>query len=159
MSSTDRGTAPVRNVVGRHHRRMIPASEAALLPLTTDDDVLERVRALVGHAMRRQFWLMFLDDEQRQLPILMPTDLPRRPRRGDAHRFGEFLSDLVEVVGASSVIVTYERRAGDELSDSDLEWLRMARKGCRLAGVPLRGPLLAHRRGVRWVAADDLGVE
>ena len=138
---------------------MIPASEAALIPLITDDDVLQRVQTLIGHGIRRQFWLMFLDDEQRQLPLLMPTDLPRRPRGADAHRFGEFLSDLVEVVEASAVIVTYERPSSHELTESDLEWLRIARSGCRLAGIPMRGPLLAHRGGVRWVAADDLGVD
>jgi hypothetical protein len=138
---------------------MISASQAALVPLTTDADVLERVQSLIGHGIRRQFWLMFLDEEHRQLPLLMPTDLPRRPRRDDAHRFGEFLSDLVEVVEASAVVLTYERPSSDELTETDLAWLRLARSGCRLAGVALRGPLLAHRTGVRWIAADDLGVE
>ncbi|CAN5136125.1 hypothetical protein BH11ACT3_BH11ACT3_08270 [soil metagenome] len=138
---------------------MIPASEAALVPLVSDDDVLERVTVLVGHGIRRQAWLMFLDDENRQLPLLMPTDLPRKPRRDDAHRFAEFLSDLVEVVDAAAVVLTLERPASEELTEADLAWLRMMRSGCRIAGVRLRGPLLAHRSGVRWIAADDLGID
>lgn len=132
------------------------ASDATLLPLTHDADVLERVSVLLGRAFRRQIWLMFLDGDDRQLPLLMPSDIPPEPAAGDAARLSEFIGELVDTVDARSVIICLERRARDELTDVDRAWLRMMRDAAQLAAVPLRGPLLVHRTGVRWIGAEDL---
>jgi hypothetical protein len=50
-------------------------------PLLTDDDVKRRVEALVGPALRdRTLWLLFVDGDSRQAPVVMPiNDLPRLP--------------------------------------------------------------------------------
>jgi hypothetical protein len=94
-------------------------------PLATDEEVLQRAELLLGHAIRRQLWLMFLDEDDRQLPLLMPTYVPRR-------------------------------RGTEALSSVDRAWLQLVRDACAHAGIPLRGPLLVHDGGIRWIAPDDL---
>lgn len=131
-------------------------SEAALHPLTSDLDVLERVRVLLGRGYRRQLWFMFLDADDRQLPLLMPSDIPRTPGKRDARVLASFIAELVDTVDAASIVVTLERPGRDELTESDRVWLRLVRDATHLAGVPLRGPMIAHTSGVRWIAGEDL---
>lgn len=127
-------------------------------PLITDDDVLERVRLLVRNALRRQLWLMFLDADDRQLPVLMPTDVPAAPGTTDASNLARFISGVNDDLNATSIVVSLERRGSDEISDDDREWFRLVRDACVMAELRLRGPVLVHTRGVRWVAAEDYAV-
>lgn len=124
-------------------------------PLTTDEDVRERVELLVRTAMRRQLWLMFVDSENVQLPLLMPTDVPRNPEDADPAHLARFIREVTSDLDAESIIVTLERRGSDEISDDDRAWFRLVRDACAMAELALRGPLLCHTRGVRWVAAED----
>lgn len=123
--------------------------------LISDENVLERVTDLIEHALRRQVWLMFLDDEARQLPLLMPSYVPRRPQRNALEPFAEFIGGLFEEAAAASMVIVYERVGSDTISEGDREWLRLIHSACLAEGIPLRGPLLAHNGGVRWVAAED----
>lgn len=125
-------------------------------PLTNDESVLERARLLLGHAIRRQVWLMFLDEDDHQLPVLLPTYVPRRPARQFRENFPQLLGVLFEDADADAMIVALERRGGDELTDSDREWLTLIRDACAIAGVRLRGPLLVHDGGVRWIASEEV---
>jgi hypothetical protein len=125
-------------------------------PLTTDEDVLHRAELLLGHAIRRQLWLMFLDEHERQLPLLMPTYVPRRPGPGHRENYARVLGVLVEDAEADSIVVAYERRGGDDLTVADRAWLALVRDACGQAAIPLRGPLLVHDGGIRWVAPEDL---
>jgi len=128
------------------------------LALTTDALLLERVRVLLDDGYRRQLWLMFLDERDRQMPLIMPTDIPKRPRPGDTVGFGEFLVTLNDDVGAASIVITLERRGSDSISEIDAEWLRLVCAACVYADVRLRGPLLCHSNGVRWVGAEDYAI-
>jgi hypothetical protein len=132
------------------------AHDAALIPLPTDLAIHERVRQLIDRAFRRQIWFMFLDEHDRQIPLVMPCDIPRLPRDGDAERIGGFITEVMERVGAWAIVVTLERRGPAEVGKNDLIWLQTLRDACAWARVPLRGPLLAHRTGVRWIGPDDL---
>lgn len=127
--------------------------------LTTDDLLLERVSDLIDCALRRQLWLMFLDEEERQIPVLMPAYVPRRPEGERAAMTGEFLRATFDEVGAASLVVVLERRGRAAVTASDREWLRLVHDACLTEEIPLRGPLLAHTKGVRWVAAEDFLVE
>lgn len=124
-------------------------------PLTTDEQVLTRVLDLIQHAIRRQIWLMFLDEDQRQLPLLMPSYVPRHPESGAVGPFGEFLGSLFEEVDASSMVIIFERIGSDTLGEGDREWFRLIHAACVAEGIPLRGPILAHDGGVRWIATED----
>lgn len=134
----------------------IPHYEETLFePLTTDAAVQSRVHDLIGCALRRQLWLMFIDERDCQLPVLMPADVPRAPGESDLSRFAELLRQLVETVGAAGVVITLERAGGDELNGDDRTWFRLIHRAAELAEARLRGPLLAHSTGVRWIAAED----
>ena len=125
-------------------------------PLVTDEQVLERAALLLGHAIRRQLWLMFLDEHDRQLPLLMPTYVPRRPGPGHRENYARVLGVLFEDAEADSMVLAYERRGSELLTPADRAWFVLVREACAQAGIPLRGPLLVHDRGIRWVAPEDL---
>jgi hypothetical protein len=125
-------------------------------PLVTDEEVLHRAELLLGRAIRRQLWLMFLDEHDRQLPLLMPTYVPRRPGPGHRDNYARVLGVLFEDAEADSMVVAYERRGGDALLAADRAWLALVREACEQAAIPLRGPLLVHDGGIRWIGADDL---
>jgi hypothetical protein len=127
-------------------------------PLTTDENVLERVKLLVHTAMRRQLWLMFADGDDRQLPLLMPTDVPRNPEDADPANLARFIREATDDLNADSIIVTLERRGSDEITEDDRAWFRLVHDACAMAELKLRGPLLCHTRGVRWVALEDYAI-
>lgn len=107
--------------------------------------------------MRRQLWLMFLDAEAFQLPLLMPSSIPRHPGKRHTDNFAHFVGDLVEELDAAAVVFVLERPGSDSLSQTDREWLGLAANACHRAGVLLRGPLLCHDGGLRWIGPEDIG--
>lgn len=137
----------------------IPAYESTVTePLTSDALIHERVAALVGRACRRQFWLFFLDEHSVQLPLLVPIgDPPSHPQPESVALIG-MVEHAAEAVGAVSLVVVIERYADETLTPSDLAWAAWLDDAFREHEIALRGILLSHRRGVRWVARDDYGV-
>lgn len=134
----------------------IPGYDETLLhPLSDDDAVLERVSALIGSAYRRQIWMLLLDERDVQLPQLLPMDVPRRARRGELEGYAAFLETVTRLAGAASVVAVLERPGEETYSDADRSWFRFVTDAACRAGVRLRGPILSHRGGVRWVAAED----
>lgn len=125
-------------------------------PLITDEDVLGRVSALVQRAHRRQFWFMFLDAEDRQLPVLPMMGVRARPDDLTARHLPDHLCMSMNETGAEQLIVVYERPGRAQLTVSDREWLRLVAAGCEVHEIVLRGPLLAYTHGVRWIAPEDL---
>jgi hypothetical protein len=132
-----------------------PAYEdSKLVPLSTDALIQQRAAALIGKAIRRQLWVMFLDGNDAQLPVLVPIDgMPTEPE-GDG-RLSQALRELVDGVGAHSVILVLERYGGQELTASDVAWAGALHDAAASADIRLRAILLSHRHGVRWVAQDD----
>jgi len=130
--------------------------QADLEPLTTDEAIERRVASLIGRAQNRQIWLLFLDQNQVQSPLVLPvSDVPVAPPDDDLDNWSEFVRGTTEAVDAGEVIVVLERFAPERLTDADRAWARMLRDGCRVAGVTLRAVLLSHRNGVRLLAPDD----
>lgn len=122
--------------------------------LLTDADVLARVRELVGPAITdRQLWIMFVDGDGRQAPVISPvSDLPPRP---DAlvPRLGALLAhvlpDLRTDLGHGSVVLTLERHGPDAPRPSDRDWAQALTDACIAAAVELRGVFLSTQGGVR----------
>jgi hypothetical protein len=133
-----------------------PFDGVADVSLATDEALLERVRDLVEGAYRQQLWFMFLDEDDRQLPILVPLDVPDRPGEEHSDPLNPFVAALVDEVRPRSIVVVLERPGPDWLTVSDREWFAVVDDACRAAGVVRRGPILAHDDGFRWVAAEDL---
>ena len=70
----------------------LPYEETQLLPLTTDQDVERRVADLIGRANSRQLWLLFLDEFDIQLPLLIPIEgLPFEPTDDQAFELSRTL--------------------------------------------------------------------
>jgi sugar phosphate isomerase/epimerase len=130
--------------------------QTVYLPLTTDSLIEQRVDQLVGRAQGRQLWLMFLDDAQVQLPLLIPmADVPVAPPPDDLPRWASLIENTAEAAGAASVVLVLERYASEQLTDADRSWARQLRDACALAAVPMRAIVLSHRRGARLLAPDD----
>mgnify|MGYP001260793952 CR=1 FL=1 len=129
--------------------------DVADVPLITDEHVLARVSTLVEGAYRRQLWLMFLDADQRQLPIVIPHDVPGSPSAEARREFPGFLQALVHELGAAAVVVVLERSGSDTLRRGDRDWFAVLADACAAAAVPLRGPVLCCDDGFRWIASED----
>lgn len=134
----------------------IDRRQADLEPLTTDALIEQRVESLIGRAQNRQIWLLFLDQNHVQSPLVLPvSDIPVAPAADDLDNWCELIRGTTEAVDAGDVVVVIERYASERLTDADRGWARMLNDGCRVAGVTLRAVALSHRRGVRLLAADD----
>ncbi len=134
---------------------VIKYSKARHTPLVEDREVQSRVTDLVGPALRRQLWLMFLDDRAVQLPVLLPSDVPARPGERDSVPFTAFIAQVVEATGCAAVVAVFERPGPDTVSADDRAWFSLLADAVCASGVALRGPLLSFTSGVRWIAPDD----
>lgn len=136
-----------------HHTHTRPDT-----PLRTDEELADGVYQLLGPALRRQVWLLFLDEDSYLQPLVMPCDdLPEPMTSADSLTLGRFAGAAVEHIGASSTVLVVERPSGPWLTEPDRALMRGMHDGCLAAGTPVRAVLLSHRRGVRWVARDDYG--
>ncbi len=134
----------------------ISAETAENEPLVSDELIEQRVRAIVGRACRRQVWMLFLDDNQVQVPLILPmADYPSSPGDGNAAVFATRVREIIEVAGAAQVIFVWERYSGDRLTPSDTAWAKHLHVACLAEGVVVRAQLLSHRRGIRWMAPED----
>ncbi len=117
--------------------------------------MLARVRRLVGHAVTdRQLWIMFVDGDDHQVPVVVPiSDLPRNPdRRGLTALtavLGGMRAELATDRGPGSVIFTRERTGNDAVIPLDRAWADALADACRTAGVVLRGVYLSTSGGVQ----------
>jgi hypothetical protein len=158
----------------RDHRRMtrLDANDAKHVPLTTDHAIQRRVAELLDGAIRRQWWTLYLDDDDVQLPLIMPmAGYPERPDerlhvegyRGEgidvegtaAQLLARHLAEIADEVGAARLIFVWERPGSAESTSADREWARALSEACRAEGVAVRAQLILHDRGVRWFAPDD----
>jgi hypothetical protein len=132
--------------------------ETALVPLSTDAAIQERVEQLIGRANQRQLWLLFLDEFDLQLPLLIPIDgLPIQPSDDGTAELLDRVREVMGDVGASSIVVVIERYGAATLTPHDGDWARSIRRVCEASGLSLRAQLLSHRNGVRWISDDDIG--
>lgn len=112
--------------------------------LLTDDDIRRQVECLIAPALRdRTLWLLFLDGDQRQAPVIAPVeDLPPRPddlvnRLGDV--LEGVLPDLATNMGPGSVVIVRERLGPDDVLAADRTWADALASMCRARDIALRG--------------------
>ena len=134
----------------------IDRQQADLEPLTTDALIQARVDSLIGRAQNRQIWLLFLDHNHVQSPLVLPvSDVPVAPSPDDLDNWCELIRGTTEAVDARDVIIVLERYGPERLTDADRGWASLLSDACRVAGVTLRALALSHRHGVRLLDADD----
>jgi protein gp37 len=123
-----------------------------LPPLTSDEDVLARIDAVVGPAGAQRLWLLFVNGDGRQSPAVVPiSGLPRSPDRRRLDSLERILTGLEGELRADrgAVILTWERMGGDDAVPTDHEWAEELTDLCRTAQVPLRGVYLRTPGGVQ----------
>jgi len=134
---------------------MILKHPTTLPPLVSDEDVLARVAKLVGTAISdRQLWLMLVDGDGRQTPVVVPiSGMPRNPDArglaGLARVLGGLRKELATDRGPGAVILTRERHGSDVVLPLDRAWAEALADTCRTADVALRGIYLSTPGGVQ----------
>ena len=132
--------------------------DAQLVPLTTDAEIERRVADLIGRANTRQLWLLFLDEFNVQLPVVIPVEgLPTEPTPDETERVVDGVRGLMGEIGATAVVTVLERYGAATLTAQDAAWARSLHTACGAHGVTLRAQLLSHRTGVRWLVPEDFG--
>ena len=127
-----------------------------LTPLHSDTLIEDRVRDLIGRANRRQLWLIFLDEYDVQLPLLIPIDgLPSQPDAAGTTAVVTNVLELMDEIGAVGLVMVWERYGPSTLTPQDTAWAQSMAAACLGARLRLRAMLLSHRSGVRWIAPDD----
>jgi hypothetical protein len=131
-----------------------PANAPLLL---TDADVLQRVEQLVGRAVAtRQLWVMFVDGDGRQAPVVMPiSDVPLRPEARVIDNLATILArlcaDLTTDTAGGTAILTLERVGRDAVLPGDRQWAAALQEACGRAGAALRGVYLSTSGGVHRI--------
>lgn len=136
--------------------RMIPHDEAVDVPLDTPEAVERRIRDTVGRAIRRQTWLLLLDEQLRQLPVMLPIeDLPERPEAATAEGLAGMFTMVADEFAVHGVVVVLERPGEGVIHADERAWLRSFDTALRDAGLKNSGFVLSHTRGVRWLPMDE----
>lgn len=134
-------------------------------PLTDDALVLERVEFLIQQAIRRQFWMLFLNADQTLADAIMPCDdLPEDPHvladtdigpLPHAEALARTLSHLMPDFGFAEAIFVWERPGGPAVGPDERAWAHALALACADRGVRIRGQFLTHDSGVRPLTPDD----
>lgn len=128
--------------------------ELGELPVADDAAMLERARTLIRCGYARRMWLLLLDDDDLQLPLLPQIDgIPRSPGADAAMTLHSVLEQLAGY--GSQVAVVLERPGAAEPEPDDLAWADAIRRGSHGSGVRMRGVLLAHSGGVDALQPAD----
>lgn len=130
--------------------------------LSTRADLDERIRQLIPCATQRQLWLLLLDDDDVQMPVMVPIgDLPlwgAPETAGGAD--GEGLVELLRSVGrefhAVSFVFVLERPGPAVLDSDDVSWLQHLLTADDHPGCAVRAVYVCHESGHAGFEAVDL---
>jgi hypothetical protein len=123
-------------------------------PIRTVDEARDRVAELIGPALHRQLWLMMLDANGDQLPVLIPVDgIPLRPEPGSSAPVAAAITELLTIQApGGSVILTLERPGSAALTAPDQAWaLELDASFGKL--MRITGMFVAHDDGVCELSA------
>lgn len=101
-------------------------------PLLTDADVLDRVGSCIDQQSRdaRSLWLMFVDHDSIQLPVLVPIEgVPEHPDPADARAICKVISQVLrDAVPGGSTVIALARPGTGRLGESDRQWASALRE-------------------------------
>jgi hypothetical protein len=128
------------------------AAELLAVPVITDDDVLDRVCAVISPAARRHraLWLFFLQEGGIQANLIVPIDdIPERPDAALVANVCRVASEsIAQAATLVSVIITFSRPGPPLPGADDLRLLRALRHGAVKHATPVRLLCLATPDGV-----------
>jgi hypothetical protein len=118
------------------------AAELLAVPVITDDDVLNRVSAVISPAARRHraLWLFFLQEDGIQANLIVPIDeVPERPDAALVANVCRVASEsIAQTASLVSVIITFSRPGTPLPTAADLRLLRALRQGAAKHATPVR---------------------
>lgn len=143
-------------------RRMAQLRDSAL----TDPRLQELLELMLSGAIRRQVWLMFLDEDDRLSELVLPmADYPDDPDEpeiaedlGPATAAGLLatrIPAIAEMIGCTQTVLVWEREGGEEFTEAERRWARAMADALRGGDVRLRAQFLLHDDGIRVLAPDD----
>ncbi|WP_309069400.1 hypothetical protein [Microbacterium sp.] len=146
-------------------RRMEQLRDASL----DDARLHELIELMLSGALRRQLWLLFLDANDRMSDVILPTDdFPHAPDEpvvsGDlgpttaARLMAARLPPMCEAIGASQVVLVWEREGDDGFQVEELAWARAISQALHGADVRMRAQFVLHDDGLRALTPDDYAV-
>ncbi|WP_345750777.1 hypothetical protein [Microbacterium rhizophilus] len=126
----------------------------------------ELLELMLTAAIRRQLWLIFLNEDDRISDAIMPTDdFPRDP---DEPTIAEDLGPVTaarliaarmplvcEAVGATQLVLVWEREGDAEFQAEELAWAAAMAEAVQATEVRLRAQFLLHDDGIRPLTPDD----
>lgn len=130
----------------------INASAASSTPLLTDRDKVTRIRDLLAPATNpSQLWIMILDADGYQTPILIPLD--ERPTFPEPSLIDGLISALSTVIddqtdGRGEIMFVLERFGPFGSTADDHCWAAALAGACARAGIGHAGTFLLSRGGV-----------
>jgi hypothetical protein len=129
------------------------APELLAVPVITDDDVLDRVAAIIEPAARRHrtLWLFFVQQDGTQANLVVPIDdIPERPDAGVIANVCFVASEsIARAPGLLSVVITLSRPGTTRRTESDRHLLRALQHGAARHATTVRMLVLATPEGVR----------
>ncbi len=104
----------------------LPDALDAHTPLPARADLDRRVRQLIPCAVQRQLWLLLFDENDVQMPVMIPIgDLPLHADGPavDGEGVLELLVMMAKEFTVASFVFVLEREGSRSLSDDDIAWL------------------------------------
>jgi hypothetical protein len=115
-----------------------------------------RIRQLVPCATERQLWLVMLDRDDVQLPVMIPIgDLAVRAEQVAAEGLADLLTTLTAELSPASFVFVAERPGSSAVTDDDRLWLTFL-LGLTSEAVRVRAAYLCHDDGVSGYDDGDL---
>lgn len=135
-------------------------------PLTDDLLLEERLAFLLRRANMRQFWMLFLHEDDVQTDVVMPcADLPADPSEmsttsdlGEtthAALLGHRIGNLMREFGFAQAVFVWERPGSAEVGNEERAWAAALGAACANNGARVRAQFILHDHGVRILAPDD----
>ena len=152
---------------GAHHRGMTDIDiDIRDRVVDRDDDLRDVLELLLDAAIRRQMWLLFIDERGCLTGPLMPMD-DLRPDPDELVTTDDLgtvplaevlvtrMRMLLELTGSARTVLVWERRGSRRVLARDAAWARAMAEQAVAQGVPLRAQFLLHNKGLRQLHPDD----
>jgi len=129
---------------------VVPAPAEAL---TSAEALHARFDEVLQHALRRQLWTFFVDDDLVGFPLVVPCEgVPVRPVGPALATYLDALVDIGAKVGARRAVLVLERPGPATLRSSDRAWIDALTGGLRHRHLVLHAVLVCSDDGVEVVA-------
>lgn len=126
------------------------ATDTTDTPLTTDAELLARAEGLVGPASARSIWPFFLDEDDVQLPVVMPIDnIPENPPADEVEKIVALFAKVSADWQLGGIVYVIERPGGAEPTANDSLLVEHLAAASRRRALPHRATLLVHSDGAR----------